>query len=356
MLGTRCALAAWVTLLLLAPTAAQAATRSVTMGPPPSAVKSFEDLRSDVNAFFPTTTTISQGDTVKFVPVGFHTAELQARGGRPTPLISPTGEKVGGVNDAAGAPFWFNGQDQVGFTPSLAQSNFGKSVTYTGAASVNSGLPLAERPKPMKVRFPRRGTFSYLCNVHPGMKGKIQVRRAGAAVPSARSHARRAARQVALARARARKLRDQPAPAATFNVGVAGPGGVERLAFGPERLTVARGTTVTFRMSPLSYEVHTATSGPGDPAREPSSYLGTISASFQSPMFDPRGIYPSEPPGTIASISPSLHGNGFWNTGVLDRSNATPLPASGRARFDTAGSYTFYCVIHPDMKGTVDVG
>jgi plastocyanin len=35
---------------------------------------------------------------------------------------------------------------------------------------------------------------------------------------------------------------------------------------------------------------------------------------------------------------------------------ATPLPALSTVRFDTAGTYTLYCLIHPTMKGTVVVG
>jgi plastocyanin len=342
-------------LLLVGSAAAEAATRSVYMGTPPQAGRSFERLLTDVNDYFPHTTTIRQGDSIRFLPVGFHNVDLPARGEDPLALASPTGEKVAGINDAANAAFWFNGQDQLGFTRELGQSGFGKRFTYDGSERVNSGLPLAERPKPMTVRFDRRGTFTFLCNVHAGMKGRVRVRAKSADAPSNREHNRAVTRQIERSLRTARGLEDVDAPANTFNVGVAGAGGVERLAFGPERLQVARGTTVTFRMSPRSYDVHTATSGPGDPERQASSYLGQIAASFQQPVFDQRGAYPSEPPGTVASLSPTLHGNGFWNSGVMDTTNASPLPRSNKVRFDTAGSFTFYCLIHPFMKGTVDV-
>ena len=71
-------------------------------------------------------------------------------------------------------------------------------------------------------------------------------------------------------------------------------------------------------MHPASYDVHTATTGPGNPESEPNSYLGQIAASFNSPVFDPRAVYPSEPPGPAGTLTPALHGNGFWNTGVMD--------------------------------------
>jgi plastocyanin len=40
----------------------------------------------------------------------------------------------------------------------------------------------------------------------------------------------------------------------------------------------------------------------------------------------------------------------------LDSSSTTPaLPSSNSVTFSTAGTYTFYCLIHPFMKGTVTV-
>jgi plastocyanin len=39
----------------------------------------------------------------------------------------------------------------------------------------------------------------------------------------------------------------------------------------------------------------------------------------------------------------------------MDGSSATPLPASSQLTFGAAGTYNFYCLIHPFMKGTVVV-
>ena len=38
-----------------------------------------------------------------------------------------------------------------------------------------------------------------------------------------------------------------------------------------------------------------------------------------------------------ASLTTTTHGNGFWNTGFMDRSAAAPLPASGQVKIDRAG-------------------
>jgi plastocyanin len=130
---------------------------------------------------------------------------------------------------------------------------------------------------------------------------------------------------------------------------------VEYFGMLPNKLTVPAGTTVTFAMSPKSFDVHTASFGPGNPETEPTSYLGAISASFASPQLDQRGLYPSEQPPTVASYSSTLHGNGFWSSGAMDRSAASPLASSNKVTFGAPGTYDFYCLIHPFMHGQVVV-
>ena len=159
-------------LSLALPGAAQAATKSVEMGAPVRFQTTFEErYQSEVNDFFPHGVTIRVGDSVRFVPRGFHTVDIPRRGQRGVPLLSPTGSKVAGLSDAAGSPFWFNGLDELGFTKSLLRSNFGRTVTYDGSARVQSGVPLVRKPRPMTVRFARTGFYKYLCDVHPGMGG-----------------------------------------------------------------------------------------------------------------------------------------------------------------------------------------
>ena len=142
--------------VLALPGAAQAKTKSVWVGTPPKNAKAFQDLGVDLNDYFPHKVTIRRGDKVRFVPVGFHSVDLPPRGD-PLPLASPTGEDVAGVNDEAGQAFWFNGQPQLGFTPSLGQMLWGKKVNFNGSKRRNSGLPLADDVKPLTVAGPRSG-------------------------------------------------------------------------------------------------------------------------------------------------------------------------------------------------------
>jgi plastocyanin len=346
-----------VGLVSAVPTAAGAAQKDVSLGPPRADQRALQPTASDVNDFFPHRVTVHVGDTVRFVPNGFHTVDLPGRRTRKLPIITPVGPAITGAVDAAGAPFWFNGQPNLGFNPTLLRSAFGKRRSYTGASAVLSGLPLSRRPQPMSVRFTRTGTFRYFCDIHPGMTGVVQVVRSGRSIPSSAADRRTLRRQVATTLATAKALsRTPPAPPAnTVDVGEQGKGHVSLFAFVPSTLTVPTGTTVTFRMR-ASTEIHTATVGPGNPENQPQSYLGQIEAGLQGPGLDPRGVFPSEPPGALAGLTPVLHGNGFWNSGALDQDPATTtVPPRNAVNFAAPGVYQVFCMIHPFMHATVTV-
>ncbi|MEA2270395.1 MAG: hypothetical protein QOC64_3005 [Solirubrobacteraceae bacterium] len=346
-----------VGVMLATPGAAQAAQKSVDMGVPRASQKAFQNVGSDVNDFFPHRVTIHVGDTVRFVPVAFHTVDLPGRRTKKLPIITPNGQPIAGAVDAAGVPFWFNGQSGVGFNPVLLRSSFGKRFAYTGATAINSGLPLARRPKAMTVRFTRAGTFRYFCDVHYGMVGRVRVVARNRPVPSASQDARTVRDQLATTLRTAKSLvANATPPPNTVEIGLQGKGGTSFFGFVPNQLTVPTGTTVNFRMGARS-EVHTATTGPGDPVKEPNSYLGVLAASLATPAFDPRAVLPSEPPGTVGALTPTLHGNGFWNTGALDLDPATDpvVGPNSSVRFAAPGTYQLYCMIHPFMHGTVTV-
>jgi plastocyanin len=339
---------------LAIPGAAMAATRPVFMGLPPASQKSFEKASSDANAFFPSSIRIHAGDVVAFQPVGFHTVDMPARGG-PLPLVGPTGRKVAAA-DAAGIPFWFNARDELGFDKRLLKQSFGRTLVKGPGYRIQSGLPLGRKLKPLRVRFDKAGLYTYYCNIHAGMKGTVRVVGKHSPIPSAASDTARVKAQVAkaLAAAKALPAATKP-PANTISLGAQGKGGASYFGMLPDKLTVPAGATVKFAMPVGSTEVHTATFGPGNPDK-PAEYLGAIASTLQGAVFDGRAVYPSEPPGTPpAGLSPTLHGNGFWNSGFLDAVPASPLAASSAVTFTTPGTYQFVCLIHTFMKGTITV-
>jgi plastocyanin len=341
---------------LVLPCAAQAAQKDVSLGPPVSAQKALQKTGSDVNDFFPHEVRVHVGDKVRFVPSGFHTVDLPGRRSRKLPIITPVTQTISGSIDAAGAPFWFNGQPQLGFNRQLLTSAFGKSRNYDGSKGVLSGLPLAQKPKPMTVKFNKTGTFRYFCDVHPGMTGIVRVVSSTSSVPSAAADKQTVRRQVASTLATAKKLQSTPAPGNnTVDVGAQAKGNVSFFAFIPSTLSVPAGTVVTFRMN-ASTEIHTATVGPGNPENEPQSYLGQIEAGLQGPVLDPRGVFPSDPPGALAALTPVYHGNGFWNSGALDKDSTTrTVPPANAVQFAAPGTYQVFCMIHPFMHATVTV-
>jgi plastocyanin len=341
---------------LAVPTAAEAATRLVSMGAPPAALKVLQQrYGSEANDFFPHVTTIHVGDSVRFRLSGFHTVDLPKKGGDPLPFAT-TGAPQSGILDAAGAPFWFNGQPQIGFNPPLLVSRFGKVAGYNGSKRLTSGLPLANgRIPPMTVNFTKQGTYDYYCNLHPGMEGTIKVLAADKKVPTRATVAKNVAKQVARDISTAKGLSSVTPPAGTVYVGSGGSHNVEYFGMVPGTITVPVGTTLKFSMSPKTTETHTATFGPGDPINEPTSYLGLVAAGLNKPVFDNVTTYPSDVPGTPVTLTPALHGNGFWNSGAMDQVSASPLPTSNTVTFGAPGTYTYYCMIHPFMKGTVVV-
>ncbi|HUR83854.1 MAG TPA: hypothetical protein VMY78_00790 [Solirubrobacteraceae bacterium] len=350
----------------MAPGAAQAATKTVSMGVPPKSAGGFEQVGTEVNAFFPTSIAVHTGDSVSFAPAGFHTVHFP-KSGKFTPLQIPGTTAVSGLVDAAGTPFWFNGLTPPQFNPAVFGANlFGKAVTASKTKEIISGptpdVPEGQTPKPLRVKFTKTGLYRYICDLHPGMKGSVRVVAKRARVASKAQDAARVKQQISDALAIAKNLPKTAVPANSVLVGPQGKKGVHLFGFLPGNLTVPTGTTVTFRMAPNSSEIHTAAFGPGadtfglETPPDPNSYLGQLLAGFQSQAGDPRVDFSSEAPGTpTAVLTPTLHGNGFWSTGIMDGIAASPPPGSGQLTFGTAGVYPYVCLVHPFMKGTITV-
>lgn len=340
-----------VVVLGLAAGASARTTRTVYAGPPPTTnqvashyvSKSFKTkFNPDVNAFFNHRTTIHVGDTVSFHIHGFHTVDLPGTSGKDLPFVTPVGVATG-QKDAAGNPFWFNGLPQLGIDPALFARSKGR--TYNGTTRIDSG---AASSKPLNVKFTKPGVYKFYCDIHPGMVGYVVVKAKSRKIPSVKQAAAAQLAQVTTAIKQAVTLAKSKPPKDTVSLGEAGSSGIELYAMFPSTLRIKAGTTVTFQMSQSSREVHTATFGP-------ASYVEPISQTFHAAAFSPKGTYPSSPPSQPLTLSPTSHGNGFVNTGFLDRDPTTPIGPSSQIDFTTPGTYQYQCLIHPWMHGTVVV-
>jgi plastocyanin len=347
-----CAVSAAIAL----PATAGARTKIVYAGGPAGFQNTMQHkYGAGVNNFLLNKVTINQGDTVlwdgKSRAGGFHTIDLPAKGGGDLPLITADpGHPVTGVKDAANNPFWFNGQPSLSFDSALFTPTGGNK--YDGSARIDSGLPLGP-PKPFKVTFTKPGVYKYFCDVHYGMVGYVVVRAKGKEVPSATQDSAALKAQEKKYAATAKHVDKTTVTGDNVSLGASGAGGVEVFAMFPATKQVKVGTTVTFSMSTLTRETHTATFG--DTSK--NGYVTKLGqTAFNSPTgaIDPVGAYPSDVPPPI-SLDPGSHGNGFANIGALDRDVGTPLPPSGQITFTKAGTYQFICLIHPFMHGTVIV-
>jgi plastocyanin len=297
-------------------------------------------------SFFTPTVTINQGDAVKWVGMAtnFHTVDLPGKSGHDLPPFV-TGKTVTGVNDAAGNPFWFDGvKPSAEFNPAL-NSQIGGNI-YNGTARVDSG---STNSNTLKVTFTKPGTYKYFCDIHPGMVGYVVVRAKGKPIPSAKQDAAALTKQVTTDILSAKRLAGTKVPANHVSLGESDANGVELSHFFPTTLRVKVGTVVTFSISAHSrIEGHTATFGP-------AGYLTALSNS-SSDAATQQTDYPSSDPalGPI-QLTPTSHGNGFANTGWLERDPTGPFPSTEKIQFSTPGTYHFICLIHSFMTGTIVV-
>ena len=324
---------------------AGARTHLVWAGGTPSFQKSMRaHFQAEANDFFPHQVTIHQGDTIEWqgMSIGFHSIDVPQKSGTDLPFILPTNTTAAALTDFAGNPFWFNGQANLAFNPRLFAASGGSA--YDGRARADSGLPVG-RPAPFRLTFTRPGTYMYYCDLHYGMHGIVVVTPGSAKIPTqAQENGQIAAQQsrdTKIAKALTRtRVSD------TVSVGVAGKDSVEILAMFPGTLHVRAGATVTFATPTTTGELHTATFGSPD-------YLKLLSTSITDPTPAATVVYPSSRRAPIPV--PGTHGNGFANSGGLDRGDDSPFKAQAKFTFTAPGTYQYVCLLHPFMRGTIVV-
>ena len=345
------ALAAAIAALTI-PAGASAATKTVAAGPPlTKAPPGLENAQADATQFFRETTTIHAGDTVRRKLFGFHSIYFPAKGGKNAPdvVLDPSRQYAAEL-DPAGQAFWFGGQTQRIGNPVAAFPIGGR--VEDGSKANGSGAPTGNPAKfRYQLRSPRVGTYIYFCTIHPLMKARIKVLPSSAQIPSAATDKKAVDKQVA--RAIAELKRNVRRKEAAGNVVEAGRDtrDTELLGFYPAKKTVPVGTTVEFRMSRVTSELHTVTFG-SDVVLAKGGYAEKLAQALFSPLpgtgqsgppvlgIPGAAVFPSEP-GPL-TFDGTQHG-GFLNLGLLR--GYTGLPRAATVTFTTPGAYNYECLL-----------
>jgi plastocyanin len=228
--------------------------------------------------------------------------------------------------------------------------------------------------------FESGGTFAYFCAFHPQMVGSVSVSGPGA------------------------EPVEEPAPPEPVAV-AASEVSILDLAFQPERLEVAVGTTVAWSNDDPFPHTVTATDGTFDSGSmaggetfartfdTPGTYAyfcalhpsmqGSVTVADPAAAGSPAPVEPAEPPtdGLPAlEVAAAISGNAFvpadlevsagatvtWTSEdavphtvtAVDGTFASGVLAEADAfthTFETPGPYDYFCAIHPDMRGRVTV-
>ena len=248
----------------LAAPAATAKTKVVVAGGPPPKASQAGGLKFpaelDLNGFFRKTVTIHAGDSVKWVwsKRVVHTVTFLAKGDSRPPFEQPDpANPYTGYNDSLGSPFWFNGQPSIQIPPENAFPQGGSSAD--GKTYRNSGLSAPDF-KAYTLKFPKKGSYKYLCLVHPGMDARVKVLPKSSTIPSARADRKARNKEFAKALKDAKRL-GKLKPSGNNVVAGNDNDTVAWFRFFPATRTIKAGQSVRFSITSTS-EIHTMSFGP----------------------------------------------------------------------------------------------
>jgi plastocyanin len=283
-----------------------------------------------LNEFAPTMITVNTGDTVTWHldSIEFHNIDFPA-GTTPPDFVQP-------------------GPDGVFINPLSAMPSGGNS--YDGSSPARSGL--LNPGDSWSLTFTKAGTYQYLCDIHAGMGGVVNVEAPGAAVDNQAAIDARRTSQVNS------DLATKAIPAIMSNVGelqtegssagiAAGVqnGLVDVQRFFPQRTTIKAGDSVTWIWK-TEDTPHTVTFLAGQPA--PDIILPQPQANGPPKLqLNPQMLAP-------AGNALKWDGGTYLNSGFLQPMPGQPTPAFS-VTFVQPGSYDYLCLLHEGMVGTIVV-
>ena len=289
------------------------------------------EFNTAVLAFAPQSLKVHRGDTVTWILGGFHNIHFETT-----------------ISDLIVAPE-VNGQPQPQLNPAVAFPSIEDGGVFTGG-DANSGVALD--PTNPVVTFSMvmdvaPGSYSYFCDIHPGMVGAITVVDAATAIPSPVEVLSEGAAQLAAdggqALGAAMAAASQPATANPSGVEVkaglqAGPAAV--LQFFPAVAVIHAGQSVTWSLDPHSMEPHFV----AWPQTPPGAEFKVMPQDSAPPIIGISEVGL----GSTASGTEIANGDSF-NSGFLMPGQSFTLT------FTEPGVYNYVCSIHAGMQGAIVV-
>ena len=357
---------------------------------------SSKDTQVGFTAYFPNELTVHPGDTVDFashfngephsvtlgtlLDQGLPKADPNAQEEPPElqkiPAMLPDGP--GDANQSAAQPCYLT----TGEPPASdactkdqqKQPEFDGTQTFYNSGFVPDGehfkLTLSKNIKP--------GTYNFFCNLHrEGMTGKITVVAADAKAQTAdevkQAGQKRLTDKQDKMKSTIAAIKGGTLPpfitTASPNGLIAGGGSQDvedayPVLFGPDKASVKAGDTVTWTI----VGPHTVTFGASESLRtfiskapDGSVHLNPDSAApaggAGQPQEQPAGGAPPDPNAPPPPPTPidggSYDGSGLHSSGLV--LSFPPTLFTYSVTFTKAGSYQYVCLVHPDMKGTINV-
>lgn len=345
------------------------------------------------NDFFPRTATIATGGSFQFTNEGFHTATLLPNSWSVAADNDVNGVAAADIDDTALNP---NGTTKTianfaAILPVPAQGcgTADAPCVFDGTSAVSMGAPLAGPPAPFVVTVTAPpGNYVFHCRVHPKMEGALTVVAAGSAGVTTSASAEAAAATQATADVAAGLAAEAAVSKAgqvknpngtttwTLRAGTSDPAGrVAVLDMLPRKVTIRKGDTVVWR--PLDRnEPHTVTfpngfAPPFVPLCEGPGGRDTPATPTVNPPMSPFDFGCNGRPadefeftggnGVTAITSPKTASDSgivaYRTLAAAFDLPATAFRSSWWVRFTgaTAGTYTYVCVIHEGMDGSIVV-
>ncbi len=300
----------------------------------------------------------------------------------PPTTVAPGGGTGGGTGGSTGGTSVSIAD--FSFAPATLTVAQGATVTWTNnglarhTVAANDGSfhsPDVRNGQTFRRTFSTPGTYPYICDIHPDMVGTISVTGAGGTPP--------------------------PPPAPTTAPSAVTAKGDVRIAdfnFAPSSITITAGQSLTFVNTGVARHSATARDGSFDTGLLPRGqsatrtfatpgtflYFCTLHANMTGTILvqGKDGSAPPPPKEVVAAVAKAgdvqmvdfdfspkqltvaagasvgfTNGgvaphtatakDGSWDTGIV-RSGATT-----RLTFDTPGTFTYYCTIHPQMVATL---